>query len=148
MTKFLALAIKIANNAENNYRHGAVMVKGGRVLAMAPNIYKNTPTIFEREYPNNLEMQKESIREHCSVHAEARVVKMVGADVCHGATIYVARVNNKGESLMSKPCDKCYELLTEVGIKTVVYTDTTDSNNTIYRNSDAYSLDRIVATVA
>lgn len=144
MTKFLALAIRIANSADNNYRHGAVLVKGGRVLATAPNIYKNIPTIFEREYPNNIELQQESIREHCSVHAEARVIKMVGAEAAKGATVYVARVNNNGYALMSKPCDKCYALLTEVGVKAVVYTDNTNVNRSVYRNSSAYSSTREV----
>lgn len=38
------------------------------------------------------------------------------------ATIYVARVNNSGEQMMSKPCINCQEALRARGIKKVFFT--------------------------
>lgn len=39
-----------------------------------------------------------------------------------GATIYVARINSRGQQRMSKPCPKCMRLIKQAGIKRVVYT--------------------------
>jgi len=36
--------------------------------------------------------------------------------------LYVARVNNRGEQKMSRPCPQCMQLLIDAGIKRVVYT--------------------------
>lgn len=123
---FLSLALRVATDSENRHRHGAVLVKGGSVLAIAPNILKNNPELFQVCYPVDSMSRKREIREHCSVHAEARVVKMAG-DAARGATVYVARVNNFGEALLSKPCEYCHETLVAAGVKTVVYTDYHDN---------------------
>jgi hypothetical protein len=39
-----------------------------------------------------------------------------------GSTIYVARVNQTGDSRMARPCPNCYEALLLAGVKRVVYT--------------------------
>lgn len=122
MNKFLKLALRIAGDSNNRWQHGAVLVNSGRVIATAPNIYKNAPTIFQIECPDDLDTQKALIREHCSVHAEARVVKQAG-DAARGSVVYVARVNRHGEPLLSAPCDNCYQTMTEAGVKAVVYTE-------------------------
>lgn len=123
MKKFLALALKIATHSDNTWQHGAVLVKSGRVIAHAPNVFKNEPMIFQIEYGEDEVKQKQAIRDHCSVHAEERVLKMAG-EAARGSIIYVARVNRRGEPLMSRPCDHCYNAMVEAGVKTVVYTET------------------------
>lgn len=118
----MSFALRIANDSENSHKHGAVLVKSGRVLAFAPNIFKNSPNLFEVIYPDDIERRMRDIRDHCSVHAEARVVKMVGDDA-RGSTVYVARVNKHGAPLLSKPCSECQKTLAEAGVKAVIYTD-------------------------
>lgn len=122
MGNFLNLATKIASNNQNRWKHGAILVKSGRVISMAPNIYKNDPDLFKREAPEDHEHQRQRIIDYCSEHAEARVVRLAG-DNARGSVVYVARVNKDGNSRMSKPCDNCHRILTEAGVKTVVYTE-------------------------
>lgn len=121
MQRFLALAKRIAADNGGNWRHGAVLVKGGRVIATAPNVYKNDPALFQAEYPHDLQRQKSALREHCSVHAEAKVIRLAGS-AARGSTIYVARMDRYGYSAMSKPCQDCAAAMSEAGVKAVVFT--------------------------
>lgn len=91
-------------------KHGAVIVKGGRVLATGINKERNHP----------MKVSSEHIKTHCSVHAEIDALKKV--DDARGATIYVARVNRKGQERNSRPCSYCYEDLKSSGIKKIIYT--------------------------
>lgn len=92
-------------------KHGAVIVKGGRVMSVGVNKFRNHPMII----------QPEIIKTVCSVHAEVDALRKA-RDV-RGATIYVARVNSRGVSRMSRPCNHCYMALKDAGISNIVYTD-------------------------
>lgn len=91
-------------------RHGAIIVKGGRILANAVNRNRND-TVYA-SVPGNA----------YAYHAEIRALKMCGNTNLKGATIYVARVGKKGFPMMSKPCPACQKALKEAGIVKVVYT--------------------------
>ena len=91
-------------------KHGAVIVKGGRVLSTGVNKERNHPLIVSSEH----------IKTHCSVHAEVDALKKAG-DV-RGATMYVARVNKTGQERNSRPCKYCYANIKKSGIKKIVYT--------------------------
>jgi len=91
-------------------KHGAVIVKGGRVLSTGVNKERNHPTRVSSEH----------IKTHCSVHAEVDAIKRAG-DV-RGATIYVARINKRGQERNSRPCPLCYKEIINSGIKKIIYT--------------------------
>jgi deoxycytidylate deaminase len=91
-------------------KHGSVIVKGGRVISTGINKERSHPRIVSSEH----------IKDHCSVHAEVDAIKKA-KDVT-GATIYVARVNKRGEARDSRPCKRCYEVIRTNGIKKIVYT--------------------------
>jgi deoxycytidylate deaminase len=91
-------------------KHGSVIVKGGRVIATGVNKDRSHPRIVSSEH----------IKDHCSVHAEVDAIKKA-RDVS-GATIYVARVNKRGAARDSRPCNRCYEVIKNNGIKKIVYT--------------------------
>jgi len=91
-------------------KHGAVIVKGGRVLATGMNKERNHPLIVSSEH----------IKTHCSVHAEIDALKKAGN--VRGATMYIGRVNRRGQERNSRPCDKCYVSIINSGIKKIVYT--------------------------
>lgn len=38
-----------------------------------------------------------------------------------GATVYVARVNKRGELRLARPCENCWEELKSKGVSTVIY---------------------------
>lgn len=91
-------------------KHGSVIVKGGRVISTGINKERNHPKIVSSEH----------IKTDCSVHAEIDALKK--AKDVNGATIYIARVNKRGEARDSKPCSRCYVALRNNGIKKVIYT--------------------------
>jgi deoxycytidylate deaminase len=107
---YLSVATYLAGTSSSRMKHGAIITKNGRVLATGINKDRNNPNIVSSEH----------IEGHCSVHAEVDALKKV-KDV-KGATIYIARVNRRGQERMSKPCDRCYETIIKSGIKKIVYT--------------------------
>ena len=103
--KFLLLAMRMAENSECPFRHGSVLVKNGRVLAVGFNKAKNSSTT----------------EKHQSVHAEEDVIRKSKISV-EGATLYVARINRNGEPMLSMPCADCMAVLEAQRIKVVYYT--------------------------
>ena len=105
---FLQFAARLASTSECNYKHAAIIVKGGRVLGTGVNRTRN--------FCLNVDDP-----ERCSsIHAEIAALKRC-KDV-KDATIYIARVNRQGETRMSKPCNLCQEALDLAGVKKIVYT--------------------------
>lgn len=91
------------------FKHGAVIAQGGRVIAKGVNIEKaRTPA------------------SSFSVHAEIAPLKRVlSALVRQGRTeqfeIYVARVTPNGDTALSRPCPKCMMALRESGIIAMIH---------------------------
>lgn len=108
---FLNVARYFADMSEEKKKHGAVVVKGGRVVGTGFNKFKNHPDII----PKHL------VKTSCSRHAEEVAIHEAG-DNAKGAVLYVARVNKQGIDRMSKPCIYCAELIKKSGIKKVIYT--------------------------
>ena len=100
---YLKLAAKIAQASDCVHKHGAVIIRGGSVLAVGINKWKS----FSPEVG--------------STHAEMDALSRLRD--AKGATIYVSRINRRGEPLLSKPCKECMESLEDAGIKRVVYTE-------------------------
>lgn len=94
----------------NNFRHGAAIAKGKRILGTGCNIYKTHPTWGGG--PLN------------TLHAEAAAIRdAVRKNInLAGATIFVVRAN--AGSQMSRPCKYCMKLIEQYGITKIVYTDT------------------------
>jgi deoxycytidylate deaminase len=108
---FLSVAKYLATKSESRHRHGAVIVKGGRVVGTGFNKDRNHPDFVSPEH----------IKTHCSVHAEVEAIRDAGWNV-KGAVLYVARVNSQGKDRYSKPCDRCMTVIEETQIKKVIYT--------------------------
>lgn len=110
--RYLEIAKNLAlSSAAGRYRHGAIVVKGGRILSTGINKVKNHPDVFE---------DKETILENSHIHAEVDALKKVGR--VKGATIYIVRVNKTGKTGLSRPCDSCYERIVDAGITKIIYT--------------------------
>lgn len=105
---------KAAVNSVCRSRHAAAIWKSGSLLSIGINKSR-----LMNAYVN--------WTEDCpvpSTHAEESAIRQcenMGIDL-RGTTIYVSRVNKKGQELMSAPCVKCRKLIVEAGIKNVVYT--------------------------
>lgn len=111
--RYLDIAKNLAlSSTVNKYRHGAVIVKGGRVISTGINKMKNHPSVFDDDV--------DLIKSSAHVHAEIDAIKKV-SDL-RGAKIYIARVNKNGQTGLSRPCDKCYKNITAAGITRIIYT--------------------------
>jgi len=108
---FLNIARYFAEKSEEKKKHGAVVVKSGRVVGAGFNKFKNHPDVI----PTDL------IKIHCSRHAEEVAIREAGSNA-KGAILYVARVNKRGIDRNSKPCRECSKLIEKSGIKKVIYT--------------------------
>lgn len=109
---FLDLALKIAETSDCNSKHGAVIVKGGRVMSVGVNKFRNDPAFV----PSDVKNGRGTI---FSIHAEEFALSRAG-DV-KGAVMYIARLSKRGPAF-SRPCNHCAKKLIKAGIKTVVYT--------------------------
>lgn len=109
---YLSVARYLATKSVAKKTHGAVVVKGGRVLGTGYNKNRNHPTIVSPEH----------IKTDCSYHAEQVAIREAGEDNVKGAIIYIARVNRQGKDRDSRPCPLCSALIERVGIKRVVHT--------------------------
>lgn len=118
---YLSVARYLATKSTARNTHGAVVVKGGRVLGTGWNKPRNNP----------MSVSPENIKTDCSVHAEAAAIRDAGYNI-KGAVMYLARVNRHGDDRDSKPCNRCYTLIMDSGIKRVVFTSEDGERNVSY----------------
>lgn len=109
---FLSAARYFAGKSTSRRKHGAVIVKSGRVLGTGYNKDTNDPMIVSPEH----------IKTHCSRHAEIEAIRDANWNV-RGAVLYVARVNRSGQDRNSKPCIRCEAVIEATQIKKVIYTE-------------------------
>ncbi len=108
------LAKHMADEAAQSYcfRHGAVLVTGGRVIRAAANTWKHSSlgTRFR-----NVKLGK------ATRHAEVSCVTGIDKELTDNALMYVVRIGRGGDLRMSKPCEMCQAVLSFVGIRSVIY---------------------------
>lgn len=108
----LNIAKKRAKRSEfSRAKVGAVLVKGGRVIASAHNQLRYT-----RKAAANWE----------STHAEEMVILQVlrqpdGLEKLSGSTLYISRVKKDGSLGCAKPCPNCQSLIDSLPIKKVIH---------------------------
>lgn len=106
---YIRLASRLAENSDCHHRHGAVIVKGGRVMATGFNRWRQPIENVSNFNPD-----------WSSIHAEESALSKAGD--LKGATMIIVRINRRGEHRTSKPCDKCMERIERAGIKAITYT--------------------------
>lgn len=87
---------------------GSVIVQKNRVISMGYNSLKTSP---KSKHP------------YKSIHSEMRAIWAANPDELKGASIYVFRQHRDGSLARSFPCQHCYNLIKESGIKRIYYTD-------------------------
>lgn len=115
---FLNLASKIAETSELYQQHGAVIVKGGSVLAVGANKWRNKTL-----NPENIE----GYNPYLTYHAEVDAISRSSSDLT-GATIYIARIGKDGEQKFSRPCMRCLKAIKTAGIKKIIYTTESETS--------------------
>ena len=113
--RYIELAMRVAAQSDfKEYRHGAVLVRGGSVVNTSCNKNKY------RSWGNRF--RKRQIG-HATHHAELGCVLGLDRSITEGATMYVVRIGKSGVLRNSKPCPMCEAALEYVGIKKVIYSD-------------------------
>lgn len=105
---------ELAKKSEYKTKHGCIIVYKNVVLVETFNI--NMPNQFTDMYSNKLK----------PLHAEALAIMRCFKKhhrILHKAELYVCRINEKGELLMSKPCSMCETIIKAFHIKNINYTD-------------------------
>ncbi|WP_371674245.1 hypothetical protein [Streptomyces sp. NBC_00289] len=98
-------AIKQALRSDCRHKLGAVVASGGRVLSSAPNRRRNSPSIDFR---------------NATFHAEEAALRRL-RDAAN-ATVYVARVDNRGVTRLARPCLRCQVMLLQAGVRRAYFT--------------------------
>lgn len=105
---FLDLAMKISETSEVENRHGAVVVKNGRVLSLGINKWRNKGLLLQDTY-------NPILTTHAEIDALSRVQDPAGA------ILYIARSGKGGKAMFSRPCKNCMEAIETAQIKRIIY---------------------------
>jgi formylmethanofuran dehydrogenase subunit E len=92
MVKRLSLRL----DPERNYRHVALVMKGGAIKSIGLNITR---------------------------HAEVAALMGLFPDERYGVKIVSVRIRKDGSFAMAKPCKECEEFMRMYGVKKVVWSD-------------------------
>ena len=107
---YMNVARFLAAKSSMRHKHGAVVVKSGRVLGLGYNKRRNDP--------RNLNPGRHRYDSGC--HAEIDALRQVKDP--KGSVVFVARINRQGEDMLSEPCSICAAELERLGVKKVIYT--------------------------
>lgn len=117
MKSLLPLAIEVAKNLPHeDYKVSAIITdRKNKILSIGSNSYCRTHPL-QQKYAKMVGQD-----ERIFLHAEISAI----VNLRYGTkpySIYIARVNKKGESLFSKPCPICSLALKDIGIQKIFYT--------------------------
>ena len=121
----IEVIISQAEKSPMQYRHGAALIKKGKILGKGYNIF----CLPASSKMKNLFLPN---RKRPSIHAEMSCLKGLRHDQIRGSTVYVVRLSRSGELKLSFPCKRCISLLTRKGIKKVMYSKNDGSFGAIY----------------
>lgn len=110
------LAIVEAGRSEQNHKHGAVVVQGGKVVSTGHN--KVTTKVPSHMFSRHAEMA--AIRQYSSK-----------TKTLNDACVYVVRLNRCGLA-DSTPCVLCQQYMRTHGIKRVFYSTGQDTFGSMY----------------
>ena len=104
--RWIARAIQQASKSRMRVRVGTLVVVAGRATP-GHNKYRNPPHLSYLD---------------ASVHAEVNALRRAPRGGQNG-TIYIARIGARGRLLPSFPCRRCLPVLSEAGVKRIVWWD-------------------------
>lgn len=108
--KWLKFCMKIVTKSRSHhYKHVSILVKSGRILAIAYN---------RNDRPGKLRYAFYGDR---GWHSELGVLSRFKPDEIKGATLYTIGVNYNGNLVYSCPCEQCKQLISLYKLKSVYY---------------------------
>ena len=105
-----------------NYQHGAILSKGGKILASGFNKSRSS---FMNTTQTCLHAEMDVINKYCSVIMNKKLnlkknQDKLGLSKC---ILWVIRLSANDEVVSSKPCNVCIKNLKKLGIKKIGYSN-------------------------
>ena len=101
---------EVAKSSFVHYKHGACLLRGGKVYAIGKNRY------FDRRYE-----QRKNIK--FTVHAEIDTIMRCPKHELKGMDILIIRVKPDGSLGDSRPCNTCIDKMRRAGIRRAYYSN-------------------------
>lgn len=108
-------------STHNKVSIGAVIVRGNHVLSKGWNQEKSHPTQFRYN-------RFRPFKCHHKIHAEIHALERSTSDSFVGASCFTFRHDKKGLLAPSRPCNACYEALSDAGISKIYYSSSSGLN--------------------
>lgn len=111
---FLNSAIKEALKSEHQFRVGAILVNGSKIVSRGFNKPNKTHRLA---YWNHCKERQE----HATTHAEIAALINVSKKISEKCILYVVRLDAKSNLALAKPCEMCMGVIKNMKIKKVIY---------------------------
>ena len=122
--KFCDLAISLAKSSDHQFRVGAVIVSGKQIISVGVNSAdKSHP--MQKYYNDRYRDFTVPIYNH--IHAELDAIlkyRRMRIDIPK-LSIYIARINKKGDLVPAYPCPSCSAAIYDNNIKSIIYSSST-----------------------
>lgn len=107
--RYLRLAQKLSLKSDvSPYRMASVVVRGGKIISMGIN--KSNPGIL-----------KHPAYALKGTHSELDAILSIDPKLLKNSTIYISGLSRGNNTILSKPCDSCQQIIKEYGIKAAIY---------------------------
>lgn len=106
---YMILAKKESLKSEFKHQLGACIVKGGRVLSVGHNSIRHLST------------GKKYSKWESSLHAERDACRKVEKENLKNAVIFIYRETADGNPALAYPCEHCYKMIKELGLKRIYF---------------------------
>lgn len=116
-----ALALKADSNCTERCFHVTYIFEKSKMLAVGMNNSKTHPRNLRLAHYDSVEKCHYGATVGC--HSELRAILNLGKKDCSKFDFYNVRIDMNGKANMSAPCKGCKSLLSQVGYKSVYYTN-------------------------
>jgi len=116
LQRMLSHAEGAASESVSLYRHGSVLFSGNRVLSLGYNTARR-PVHWTQHFRLS----------YFSRHAEIACIHNLSDNQIKGKDLLVCRIGASGKLLLSKPCEKCLQMMEIKGIRRCYYTVSSDA---------------------
>lgn len=112
-------ATEFAYQSEENFRHGAVLFSGKRMISCGIN--KRGALRWARKAYIDIRSEKTWRKSYANIHAEINCLNNIDREMYRGKDIAVVRIHKNGRLANSRPCECCQRVLRQRGIKRIYY---------------------------
>lgn len=104
---FKRAALMAQYGEHKQHKVGCVIAKGNKVLSWGYNRDKT---------------HSKSPHAWAYIHAEFDAIRRLNPEELRGASIYIYRQKKDGSPALAKPCESCYNLIKDLGIREICFT--------------------------